>query len=497
MPERWYRRGPGARNLGEILPETLAALIALALYARTLRFGFVFDDHSLIGPAGPVWVGGAYVPYRPLRYASFWLDHWLGAGAAWSYHLGNVLLHAVASVLVVRLCRRAGASGPAALLGAALFIVHPLGVEAVAYVSGRRDLLAAALGLAAITAWTSRRGLASLAIACAVLAVGAKEAALVVLPQLLAASLCGLGIPARLALGPLAAATVAAIALPVAYGARGPLAPTGSVVSNLALAGDVALHYGSRIVAPTSLAVEYPGLQCPAGGCGALLTPGALVVGIALVVGAAACVALLLRQARTRASRVGLLARAPRAPGSWLAFASVWTMSWVTALCFVIGTHEPGADRHAYPLVAALAVLLAASANHLPARRRAAATALLSAWLGWMTGLSVERSSIWRDDFTLWGHEARMAGASARVHHNFAAELAARGRYGHARRELRSALAIDRSYWPSHLGLAGIDCVRGRTHSAAAHLAEAAALGAPAEQRAALDATCVERAARR
>lgn len=515
MPPRWYRWARPARNRSA-WPEMVAAAVAALMYARTLGFGFVFDDHSLIGPEGPLWVGGPWIPYRPLRHASFWFDHYVGAGAAWPYHFGNVALHAGAGMLVVRLGRRAGASAVVALACALPFLLHPLAVEAVAYVSGRRDLLASVLGLAAVLAWTGRGGSAA-AMLLVMAAVASKEAALLVLPQLFAASLCGLGMSVRRAAAPLAAAGVAAILLPVAYGARGPLAPTGSLASNLALAGAVATHYAGNLVAPLSLAVDYPALRCQAGNCSALLTGAATATGMLLIGAVAGCGVLLVRRS-TRAAAAGDTSAIPQpqpgarrfareasmthrsvrsseSRGDWLLFSFLWAMSWLVALSFVIGTHEPGADRHAYPLLAALAVLSAAAMARVRPTVRAASAAALALWLAWTVPLAGKRIDIWQDDLQLWTHEARNQHASARVHHNLASELAARHRYGKARRELKKALAIDARYWPSELGLAGIDCVRGRVLCAGSHLAAAARAGAPPEQTSALPAACGQRAA--
>src|SRR4051794_504507 len=54
-------------------PELTAVAVALMLYARSAGFDLVFDDHSLIGEQGPRMLGGDWLPYRPLRFASLWL----------------------------------------------------------------------------------------------------------------------------------------------------------------------------------------------------------------------------------------------------------------------------------------------------------------------------------------------------------------------------------------------------------------------------------------
>src|SRR5262245_41770691 len=91
-------------------------VIAAAFLLYRDALGVVFDDHSLIGADGPLWVGGEWLPYRPLRHASFLVDHWIGGGAPWAYHLGNIALHAAAGLLVLHLCLRAGAASTSALV---------------------------------------------------------------------------------------------------------------------------------------------------------------------------------------------------------------------------------------------------------------------------------------------------------------------------------------------------------------------------------------------
>ncbi len=143
--------------------------ITAAAYGRTVGFGFVWDDHELLlknplvrgdRPAGDVWTTHFFEGtrpynsglYRPLVIASFRLG-WGLSPAAWSFHLTNVALHSLCVLLCLWLARRLGAGLPAAALGAAAFAVFPPNIEAVAWISGRPDLLLClGLGLALIAA---------------------------------------------------------------------------------------------------------------------------------------------------------------------------------------------------------------------------------------------------------------------------------------------------------------------------------------------------------
>jgi tetratricopeptide (TPR) repeat protein len=163
-------RGPGGRAglaRAGLLRPALVALVAIAVHARTLAFGFTgLDDRDLVvddqrflaDPANLVRVfdraymhivdaGHAY--WRPLVTASYVLDaQWAGARPL-AYHATNVALHAFASVLVLALLRRF-VLGRAVALGAALvFAVHPALAPAVAWIPGRNDSLLAVTALAA------------------------------------------------------------------------------------------------------------------------------------------------------------------------------------------------------------------------------------------------------------------------------------------------------------------------------------------------------------
>ena len=143
-----------------LVPVALVALAAGAVYAHTLGYQFVYDDmwvivkndrvHSLASwreiLVGPWWPQGLYRPLTSLTYAADWT---LGGGSPLLFHLNNVLLHALASILVYTLAARLLAR-PAALAAGLLFAVHPVHVEAVANLVGRAEILATLFGVGAV-----------------------------------------------------------------------------------------------------------------------------------------------------------------------------------------------------------------------------------------------------------------------------------------------------------------------------------------------------------
>ena len=89
--------------------------------------------------------------YWPLVYTTFWLEHKIWGLAPAGYHVVNVVLHVANTLLLWRvLCTLAA---PGAALAAALFAVHPLHVESVAWIIERKDLLSALFYLSAVLVW--------------------------------------------------------------------------------------------------------------------------------------------------------------------------------------------------------------------------------------------------------------------------------------------------------------------------------------------------------
>jgi len=137
----------------------LVAAIVVA-YWPALGAGWVWDDDYYVtrnpwlsGWTGlrRLWTPGNTPQYYPLVFTTFWIEHALWGLAPLGYHLVNVLLHAANALLVVRLCRRLEI--PGAFLIGALFALHPVHVESVAWVTERKNVLSALFYLLAFLAW--------------------------------------------------------------------------------------------------------------------------------------------------------------------------------------------------------------------------------------------------------------------------------------------------------------------------------------------------------
>lgn len=138
------------------------ALLALLAFVNAIDAGFVYDDQAFVVTNASVIDGAGIFTeptppqrpdlglYRPLTVSTYWIQNAIhGLAPVW-FHAVNVLLHALVSVLVLRVGRQFVAARAAALSAALLFAVHPIHVEAVAWIVGRAELLAAAFALTAI-----------------------------------------------------------------------------------------------------------------------------------------------------------------------------------------------------------------------------------------------------------------------------------------------------------------------------------------------------------
>lgn len=165
---------------------------ALAVYLPALGVGLLSDDFILLGWAESLeLIPRSWEYTRPLPLLAWW-----GVAAAVpsgavpaALHLLNVALHAVNACLVWRLAVLFGASGAASFAAAALFLLYPVGVEAVAWSSAIFDLLLATLALSLSVIVARQRDLSPssqlLCVALGVLMLATKETGIVAVPLLL------------------------------------------------------------------------------------------------------------------------------------------------------------------------------------------------------------------------------------------------------------------------------------------------------------------------
>jgi hypothetical protein len=142
------------------LAPVLVAALAFAAYAPVVRNGFIFDDDLHVtanaltgerGGYGQIWTSAELFHYYPMTFSAFRLQRSLWGLDPRGYHLFNVLLHALAALLLGRTLLRLGVKEP--WWAAALFAVHPVHVETVAWISELKNLLCLLFALAATERW--------------------------------------------------------------------------------------------------------------------------------------------------------------------------------------------------------------------------------------------------------------------------------------------------------------------------------------------------------
>lgn len=124
-------------------------LLVVAAYQPVVRAGFIWDDDDYVtknttlrDTAGLMrtWTDRHANPqYYPLVHTTFWIEYHLWGLRPLGYHLVNVGLHTVNALLLWALLHRL--SVPGAWWAAALFAVHPVMVESVAWITERKNVL--------------------------------------------------------------------------------------------------------------------------------------------------------------------------------------------------------------------------------------------------------------------------------------------------------------------------------------------------------------------
>ena len=176
----------GRLPVGDLASGLALLLTMLLAYWPALHGGLIWDDTAHLTRAGlrsmdglrRIWFElGATQQYYPLLHTAFWMEHRLWADAVLGYHLTNILLHAGAAILVVLIVRRL--SLPGAWLAGFIFALHPVCVNAVAWISEQKSTLSAVFYLSAALAYlhfhqTRRKSQYALALGVFLLALLAK-----------------------------------------------------------------------------------------------------------------------------------------------------------------------------------------------------------------------------------------------------------------------------------------------------------------------------------
>jgi protein O-mannosyl-transferase len=133
-----------------------AAALVVAVFLAYLpawRGGFVWDDdlhllnNPVLKPGGlaRIWAPGSYINYWPLTFTAYRLEFETWGLDTLGFHLVNIALHAVTALLVWRVLVELDVRG--AMFAAAIFALHPVNVESVAWIAQLKGILSLLFGL--------------------------------------------------------------------------------------------------------------------------------------------------------------------------------------------------------------------------------------------------------------------------------------------------------------------------------------------------------------
>jgi Flp pilus assembly protein TadD len=491
-------RIPRARRVALLVGGALA-LGTLLVYSPTFQYPFielddpryVLNNRNVRGGLTADGIRWAFTSFHasnwhPLTWLSLQLDASLYGGRnAGGFHFTNVLLHVANTLLLFGVLRRLTGAVWRSAVVAALFALHPLHVESVAWVTERKDVLSTLfwmLSLAAYLGYVRRPGMGRYLLVVVALGLGLlAKAMLVTLPCVLllldywplrrGQRGPGTGPGAAPATRPppvpswrllllekaplfalvLAACIVTSLAQRQALGSfeNYPLAVR---IENALLAY---VTYLGQMLWPLRLAVYYP-------------HPGTSV-SVAAALGAGLLLAVLTA-----------LVLVPGRRWPYLAVGWFW---YLGTLVPVIGLVQVGgqamADRYTY--VPSIGLFLAlvwgisdlAQAWRVPRPGLVLGTALVLATCAVLTGTQV---SSWQSTQHLWEHAVAVTEKNAEAHISLGAYYCERGRLAEAQRELEKAMAIAPQSARPHVNLGNVFSALGRGQEALAAYHQAIAL---------------------
>ena len=455
---------PGRSRSPTIHLIVLAAAV-LIVFLPTLRNGFVWDDTQYI-LENPQVSGGLTLAnlrwaltsfaagnWHPLTWISHLLDVELFGLEPWGPHLVNVLLHLGNTFLLfflfLRLTGRAGRS----FVVAALFAVHPLHVESVAWIAERKDLLSTLFGLLATLAYcryVHRPGVRRYLGVGLLFAAGlAAKQMLVTLPCLLLLldfwPLGRIGIRSwrRPVLEKLPLLVLATFFSGVAIRAQA----SAGAISSYPLAARLAnalvsyCRYIQKTIAPIHLSVFYPHPQ--------------QAVNLGLTLGAVLVLA-----------GVTLLALRNRRHRPWLAVGWFWFLGTLVPVIGLVQVGEQAmADRYSYVPIVGLFVLavwgvldLAGNRESLKPRLASVAAAVLAA----MAVTSLVQVGHWRNEVTLFSHAVQVEPADWTAHFQLGLQAQQVGRDAEAIEHYQQAIRVRSGFSEALCNLGMIYARQGR-----------------------------------
>jgi tetratricopeptide (TPR) repeat protein len=445
------------RNLSLFSKALLLIGLAFVAYLPALHNGFIWDDdawlmknQTLYGWSGlqELWLNPlALQQYYPITGTVFWIEYQLWRFNPFGYHAVNVLLHALNAVLFALVLRKLRL--PAPWFAAAIFAVHPVTVESVAWITEIKNTLSTAFFLGSVLSYlrfenleereTPREwkwfGFSLVLFLCALLSKSVTCTLPVVLailiwwkrPRLRPAELFLL-VPYFFLAAPVALLTASLEAHHV--GATGP-EWTLSWTHRVILAGRVVCFYFAKLVWPANLAFIYPRWRLE--NAWFFLFPTTVLGGLAL-----------LWSLRRRIGKGPLVAAAAFiiTLGPILGFMNCYAFQFSYV-----------ADHWQYLASLCLISLGAATGGRIHLANPITRFAVLGIPIFTLGLLTWRQCPVYRNVKTLWRDTLAKNPNSWLAHHNLGVVLQAQGHFSKAEAHFRSALQLRSDYYEAENNL--------------------------------------------
>jgi tetratricopeptide (TPR) repeat protein len=449
-----YARNP--QNLQVVFVCLLLVLAVWTVFGRTARFGFVnYDDQADVydNPVvasgltlqGTLWAFSFHsINWFPLTWLSHMLDCQLYGLLPGGHHLTNVVLHTVSVILLFLVLRQMTDALWRSAFVAAVFAIHPLRVESVAWVAERKDVLSGVFFMLTMAAYVryarnpwspGRYGAVMLLFALGLMS----KPMLVTLPLVLLLldywPLRRAESPARLVIEKLPLLVLSAadcVATLLAQHQAIRSAGAYSLPYRLENALVSSMIYLGQMVFPARLAVHYP---YPREG-----QPFREVV----------LAALLL-------AGLSVLAWAARRTRPWLLVGWVWYLVMVLPVLGIIQAGEQShADRYTYLPCIGLVIAATWAVSDLSAgwrHRQVALGCLMTAALSTLIACSFFQTAHWKDSESLWNHALACTSNNPLAHFNLGNAFLKQGKLDDAVAQYQKALEIQPGLASVHYNL--------------------------------------------
>lgn len=399
--------------------------LALCVYGGSLHNGFVrWDDSTLIyqnpavmetSPASITRAFTTYDPelYIPLTLISYQADYLLGGGAPFMFHFQSLLWHVLNALLVCWITFLLFKNRLVAVAIGLLFLLHPLHTEAVAWASGRKDVLSTFFFLSSLTSYLYYRegnhtrlywlsiGLFALGLLSKVMVLTLPVVLLIILFREKG------NIKKRDLLEMVPYAALSALFCIIALFGKTEVNAASTLMEKILMAAKSSLFYIQKLIWPLDLSVVYPYPSAVS-----LAEPGILMPAVIIVLLLAAAVATL---------------KYTREVAAWFGFYLITLAPTFINIAKGEGDVYSASDRYAYIPSIGLLFLLAAFLVDVLSReggmrkeraRNQTFSGIAAVVLVLCAILTARQSMVWKNTLTLFEHAIAHAPAPSYVAHN-------------------------------------------------------------------------------